>query len=96
MMKIKGFVWLQRFVEKLEAKHGVTVEEAEEVFGDRRHLKIKKIKTGRYRDEHVYRALGQTEAGRHLVVFFILKTDSQVLVISARDMGLKERRSYER
>jgi hypothetical protein len=41
-------------------------------------------------------ALGQTEAGRYLTVFFIHKKTKEVLILSARDMAEKERKMYER
>ncbi len=44
----------------------------------------------------MYRALGQTDAGRYLVVFFIHKLTREALILSARDMDHKERRSYGR
>jgi uncharacterized DUF497 family protein len=37
---------------------------------------------------------GQTHEGRYLVVFFIWKTGGEALILSARDMDEKERRSY--
>jgi len=37
---------------------------------------------------------GQTHEGRYLVVFFIWKTEGEALILSARDMDEKERRSY--
>jgi uncharacterized DUF497 family protein len=40
--------------------------------------------------------MGQTEAGRYLIVFFIHKKSGAALVISARDMTPKERRRYGR
>jgi len=44
----------------------------------------------------LYAAYGQTDAGRYVIVFFVLKRDSQALVISARDMEGKERKIYGR
>ena len=96
MVRIKGFIWLDRFVEKLEVKHDVTVEEVEEIFIRRSELRVKKVQRGRYRDEHVYRALGRTDAGRYLAVFFVHKRTNEALVISARDMDEKERTRYAR
>jgi len=49
-----------------------------------------------YAGEDVYLALGQTDSGRYLAVFYILKKNRNVLPISARDMDDKERRRYER
>ena len=96
MVKITGFIWLDRFVEKLVVKHTVTVEEVEELFANRTELRVKRVSRGRHRDEHVYRALGRTWTGRYLVVFFILKRTGEALVISGRDMDKKERRSHGR
>lgn len=93
-MRIVGFIWLEDAVEKLEVKHGVWPEEVEEVFT--RKPKIKKMNRGRFRGEDVYRALGQTVAGRYLVIFFIHKLTNEALILSARDMDKKERRSYAR
>jgi len=44
--------------------------------------------------EDLYRATGQTEAGRLLVVFFVYKGRGRVLVISARDASSRERKNY--
>lgn len=91
-MKIVGLIWLEEIVEKLEVKHCVIPEEVEEVF--RKQPRIRRMEKGRYRGEDVYRALGRTETGRYLVVFFIHKTTGDALILSARDMDDKERRSY--
>ena len=91
-MKIVGFIWLENVVEKIEPKHNVLPEEVEEVFVGK--PKIKKMNKGHFRGEDVYRALGQTEAGRYLVVFFIHKLTNEALILSARDMDKKERRNY--
>jgi uncharacterized DUF497 family protein len=93
-MKIVGLIWLEEIVEKLEVKHRVIPEEVEQVF--RRQPGIRRMNRGHYRGEDVYRALGQTDAGRYLVVFFIHKTTHEALVLSARDMDDKERRAYAR
>lgn len=93
-MKIVGLIWLEEIVEKLEAKHAVISAEVEQVFGAQ--PKIRRMNKGYYRGEDVYRALGQTDAGRYSVVFFIYKTTNEALILSARDMDGKERRSYAR
>lgn len=51
---------------------------------------------GHYRGEDVYRALGQTEAGRYMAIFFIHKLTHEALILSARDMDDQERKSYAR
>lgn len=93
-MKIVGFVWLEKIVEKLEVKHQVFPDEVEQVFGNQ--PSVKRMNRGHFRGEDVYRALGQTDADRYLVVFFILKLTREAFILSARDMDHKERRSYAR
>jgi uncharacterized DUF497 family protein len=93
-MKIVGFIWLEEIVEKLEVKHQVVPEEAEQVFSNQ--PRVKRMNKGRYRGEDVYRALGQTDAGRYLTVFFIHKLTHEALILSARDMDDKERKGYAR
>jgi len=38
--------------------------------------------------------MGQTEEGRYLIVYFVHKLKGEALIVSARDMTKKERRSY--
>jgi hypothetical protein len=75
-------------------KHGVGREEVDEVLENR--PKFRFVEKGRSEGEDVYVAQGRTDAGRYLLVFFLLKTTRQVLVITAREMSSKERRRYER
>lgn len=91
-MKIKDVIWLDPIVEKLQRKHNVWQDEVEEVFDNR--PRVKRIGNGDVSGEDLYRALGQTDSGRCLAVFFIYKGAKQALVISAREMNPKERRSY--
>jgi uncharacterized DUF497 family protein len=93
-MKIIGFIWLEEIVEKLEVKHQVTTDEVEQVFD--RQPKVKRMNKGHFRGEDVYRALGQTDAGRYLVVFFIHKLSHEALILSVGDMDDKERKGYAR
>ena len=93
-MKITGFFWLEEIIEKLARKHQVQIEEVEELF--RGKPKFRFVERGHREGENVYSALGQTEAGRYLIVFFVWKTDGRALPISARDMKPGERRLYGR
>lgn len=93
-MKVVGFIWLEDIVEKLEVKHQVTADEVEQVFANQ--PRVKRMNKGHFRGEDVYRALGQTDAGRYLVIFFIHKLSAEVLILSARDMDDKERKGYAR
>lgn len=78
--------------DKLERKHNVQSYEAEEVLLNRPRFFF--AEKGNVPNEDVYRALGRTEDGRYLVVFFIYKRDATALVLSARDMTSQERKRY--
>ena len=54
------------------------------------------VEKGHRRGENVYSALGQTSAGRYLIVFFVRKKTGQASPISARDMTPSERKRYEK
>jgi uncharacterized protein len=81
-------------VEKLVVKHHVTIEEAEDVFFDRPRFRF--VESEYRPGEDLYSAMGQTDAGRYLVVFFIHKLDKTALILTARDMDREERSLYER
>ena len=91
-MVISQIIWKDQFVEKLAVKHGVSVEEAEEVLYSEPH--IRKVSKGNVKGENVYAAFGQTAGGRYLVVFYIRKLTGAALPISARDMDDGERKYY--
>lgn len=93
-MVISGLIWLRKFVDKLASKHEVETEEVEEVFSNQ--PRFRRVAKGDIAGEDVYSAMGQTNSGRYLTVFFVYKLDRQALVISARDMEPKERRNYAR
>ncbi len=91
-MRITGVVWLESIVNKLEEKHRVTPEEVEELFSSR--PRFRHIQRGKVAGEDLYSAMGQTDNGRYLVVFFVYKHNQNAIVISARDMSAKERKLY--
>ncbi len=93
-MKIAGIFWLRDVVYKLAAKHQVEIYEVEEVFDNR--PKIRFMEKGERPGEDVYIGLGKTDAGRYLAVLFIYKINRQALILSARNMAKKERKSYGR
>lgn len=93
-MRITGIIWLRNVVDKLLLKHKVSTDEVEEVFD--RKPRIRFLERGKIKGEDLYLALGQTEAGRYLVVFFIRKLTSEALIVSARDMTTKEKKQYAR
>jgi uncharacterized DUF497 family protein len=91
-MTIRGLIWLAAIVEKLAVKHNVSIGEVEEVFENGPHFRF--VESGFTSGEDVYSALGQSDAGRYLIIFFILKSDRRALVVSARDMTSSERKLY--
>jgi uncharacterized protein len=93
-MYIDEFIWLPDIVDKLAYKHNISPEEVEEVFLNRPRFFF--MEKGRVAGEDLYMALGQTDAGRYLSLFFIRKVGELALIISARDMDAKERRRYGR
>lgn len=91
-MKLKGIIWLEKFVDKLLWKHNITTNEVEEVFVNSPHYRF--IERGDVDGENLYSAMGQTDAGRYLNVYFIYKITGEALIISARNMTQKEKRLY--
>ena len=94
IIKLKGIIWLDSVVEKIIAKHGVSCEEVHQTLQSRAMFRF--VEKGHRRRENVYAALGQTEAGRYLIIFFIKKSDNRILILTARDMTVAERKHYEK
>ena len=92
-MIFEEIIWLNYVVDKLAWKHRVVPAEVEEVLTSRstRHFRNQR---GKIEGEDVYNALGRTERGRYLSVFYIKKYGSRALIISARDMNQMERKRY--
>ena len=93
-MRIVDIIWKEAVVEKLVGRHGVSVEEAEDVL--LAGPVVRRVAKGHVRGEDVYAALAQTGGGRYLIVFFINKRGGTALPISARDMDASERDYYAR
>ena len=93
-MKIKGLIWFDDIIEKIARKHNVSQDKVRDVLTDRPHFRF--VEKGHRREENVYAALGQTENGRYLIVFFVYKKDGRAIILSARDMTPSERKRYEK
>jgi hypothetical protein len=93
-LKLSGIIWLEEILEKIEHKHHVTQDEVREILGGSSDFRF--VEKGHRPGEKVYAALGQTSAGRYLIVFFVRKKTRQALPISARDMSASERKRYEK
>jgi uncharacterized DUF497 family protein len=92
-MRIESILWLEEILEKLWRKHQVDEHEVVEVLQNRPRFRF--VERGLREGEDVYVAAGRTDAGRFLLVFFVLKTSGEALILSARDMSPAERRRYE-
>jgi len=89
-----GFDWDDGNSRKSSDKHGVSPQEAEQVFVDPRVLVL--VDDKHSRDEPRFHAYGRTALGRRLQVSFTLRQDETLIrVISARNMSRKERARYE-
>ncbi|MBI4769509.1 MAG: BrnT family toxin [Chloroflexi bacterium] len=93
-MDIARVLWLPEIEDKLSEKHHVLVEEVEAVLFGAPHIHF--VEKGHREGQDVYAAYGQTEAGRYLVVLFVLKSPREALILSARDMDGKERKLHGR
>ena len=93
-MKISGIIWLPEIVEKISRKHRVEQDEVREVLRSSPHFRF--VEKGHRKGENVHSAMGQTSAGRYLIVFFVRKRTQQALILSARRMTGTERKRYEK
>ncbi|MCK4760927.1 MAG: BrnT family toxin [Candidatus Aminicenantes bacterium] len=93
-MRIRWTIWKDQFAEKIQLKHGVCIEEVEDILKSKAHFR--KAAKGQVRGEDVYAAYGQTTVGRYIIVLFIFKRPDGALPISARDMSHSEKRYYEK
>jgi hypothetical protein len=94
-MQIDFIVCPNDIQEKLAKKHKVTLREARQALLN--NPRIRFVEKGYIEGEDLYVAFGQTFGGRYLSVFFIFKpSDNTAIIISARDMSQKERKSYAR
>ena len=91
-MKIQGLIWHEGVIDKLVRKHNIYQAEVETVF-ENIPIYLRKEK-GKVEGEDLYNALGQTEVGRYLSVFFIYKRNRRALIVTAREMNTKEKRYY--
>ena len=67
-MRIHQIVWRSEFVDKIVRKHDVSQSEVEQLFLNKPVFEF--AERGRISGEDLYRAIGQTDGGRYLIVFF--------------------------
>ena len=93
LVRVVGFDWDAGNARKSFNKHGVSQQEAEEIFISEPLLLADDIKHSQ--SEPRYQALGRCLTGRLLHVTFTLRDEgTKIRIISARDMSRKERAIY--
>ena len=76
-------------LEKIESKHGVTFDEAEEAcFSGQRHVRIAR--------DGLYRLFARTDSGRHLLVVLANAGGGVWRLVTAREMTSRERQLYKK
>lgn len=90
--KYKGFDWDKGNVDKSYQKHGITPNEAEEVFLDEKAIIVRDIEHSS--GENRYILVGRTTTDKILFVVFTLRK-RKIRIVSARMAGKKEKVKYE-
>ena len=88
-----NFEWDSGNLDKNFLKHGVSNQEAEQVFINKPNLTLKDVKHSLI--EVRFMIWGISNNGRNLNVVFT-KRDDKIRIISARDMNRKEKQKYEK
>lgn len=91
-MNIEDVLWMRSVVDKIIRKHDVEPDEVEQVFNNHPHFRF--IEKGKIAGEDMYAAMGQTDEGRYLIIYFIRKSAHAALIITAREMENAERGRY--
>lgn len=90
--KLLGFDWDEGNINKNKEKHNVEYRECEEIFSNKPLVFIEdKLHS---QTENRWGALGKTNKGRQLSVYFTIRKD-KIRVISARDQSKKDRSAYK-
>ena len=91
---VEGFDWDTGNATKSERKHGVSQQEAEQIFFNLPLLLVEDIVHSQV--ESRFQAMGRTDADRKLHVTFTLRRSGTLLrVISAREMSARERKIHD-
>ena len=88
-MRIEALEIDDPILDKIESRHGVEFEEAEEVCLSRR-AHVRRTRSG------LYKVFGRTNAGRYLLVVLVPREAGVWKVVTARDMTQTERRLFRR
>ena len=91
-MKIIDLLLNDNVIDKLIWKHNISELEVRQLFNNQPNIRF--IEKGKIKGEHLYVASGRNDAGRYLLVFFIMKKNKKALIVTGRDMTERERRKY--
>ena len=90
---VLGFQWDTGNLDKSYAKHGITPQEAEEIFLDENLITLEDIKHSQ--EENRFNAIGKTNSSKLLFVAYTARNE-KIRVISARIANKKEQIVYEK
>lgn len=88
-----SFEWDDGNSTKNLLKHGITIEEAEEIFEQIEAIRVLGEQVSPPTAEPRFGLLGLTKEGRHLFVCFTLR-GTGIRIISIREMNQKEKKLY--
>lgn len=87
MVRIESLEIDDHILEKIETRHGITIEEVEEAcLSDKRH--VRRGKGG------LYKLFSQTAVGRYVLVVLVNLGRGNWKIVTAREMTDSERRLY--
>lgn len=87
MLRIESLEIDDQILDKIESKHGVSLEEVEEAcLSETHHIRRSK--------EGLYKLFGQTAAGRYILVVLVNLGRGVWKIVTAREMTDSERRLY--
>jgi len=89
--KYKGFEWDKGNVDKSYQKHGITPNEAEEVFLDEKAIIVKDLKHSQQEERYI--VVGQTTTEKTLFII-CTQRNKKIRIISARKANQKEKNKY--
>jgi len=90
--KLSSFDWDEANINKNKEKHKVEYRECEEIFSNKPLVFIEDKQHSQ--TENRWGALGKTNKGRQLAVYFTIRSD-KIRIISARDQGKKDKLAYQ-
>jgi uncharacterized protein len=88
MLHIQSLEIDDHILDKIESKHGIRFEEAEEICTSENHH----VRRGK---EGLYKVFGRTSYGKYILVVLVNKTRGNWKIVTAREMTENERKLYK-